>query len=174
MHEQAVQPTTTNDTPAIFEQKVEQFAGQVIADMAAGMSGVMVQVDNVRFEVATAETFTGDNYDLICYMDSFHDMGNPLGAVAYARRRLSRNGSIMLVEPVASDRPEENFHALGRLFYAASTAFCVPNSHSQPGGYTLGAQAGPAQTERIINTAGYSMFRIARQTPINLIYEAKA
>ncbi len=27
--------------------------------------------------------------------------------------------------------PEDNFNTIGRMFYAASTALCVPHSHSE-------------------------------------------
>jgi SAM-dependent methyltransferase len=128
---------------------------------------------NVFFEQYSADNFPGEDYDLICFMDAFHDLGNPLKAVELSRTKLAENGSLMLVEPAASDNPEENFHPVGRLFYSASTMFCVPNSHSQDGNYSLGAQAGPAKTEEIISKAGYSNFRIASSTPVNFIYEAK-
>lgn len=130
-------------------------------------------LNNVHFEVAAADNFQGDNFDLICYMDAFHDMGNPYKAIAYARKKLAQNGSVMIVEPASSDKVEENFNPIGRMFYAASTTVCVPNSHSQEGGYCLGAQAGPAKVEAIIREAGFSRFKVALQSPVNLIFEVK-
>jgi SAM-dependent methyltransferase len=128
---------------------------------------------NTHFEVASADNFDGDDFDLICFMDSFHDMGNPLVAVSHARSTLASGGSVMLVEPASSDRVEENFNPLGRMYYGASTALCVPNSHSQEGDYCLGAQAGPARVEAIVRDAGFTTFRIADRTPVNLVYEAR-
>lgn len=128
---------------------------------------------NVHFEVAAGDNFHGDDFDLICYMDAFHDMGNPYKAISYARKKLAPKGSILLVEPAASDKVEENFNPVGRMFYAASTAVCVPNSHSQEGGYCLGAQAGPAKIEAIVREAGFTRFKIAQQSPVNLIFEVK-
>ena len=130
-------------------------------------------VKNVHFEVAAADDFQGGTFDLICFMDAFHDLGNPYKAISHARRKLDKEGSILIVEPAASDKVEENFHPVGRMFYAASTAVCVPNSHAQEGDYCMGAQAGPAQVEAIIREAGYTRFRIAQQSPVNLIFEAK-
>lgn len=128
---------------------------------------------NVTFEVASADDFKEGNFDLICYMDSFHDMGNPLQAIRYAHQKLAEGGSLMLVEPASFDNLEENFNPIGRLYYAGSTALCVPHSHSQEGDYCLGAQAGPAKVEEIAKEAGYKHFRIAQRTPVNLILEVR-
>lgn len=128
---------------------------------------------NVFFEQVDAESYAGDNFDLICYFDCFHDFGNPLQAIRYARNKLSEDGSLMLVEPNAGDKVEDNFNPVGRMFYAASTALCVPHSHSQEGDYCLGAQAGPAVVEEIAHEAGFSYFRIADQNPFNLVFEIK-
>ena len=128
---------------------------------------------NVFFEVAHAEDFSGSNYDLICYMDAFHDFGNPSKAIAYAKNKLSANGTIMLVEPASFDDLEDNFNPIGRMFYAASTTLCVPHSHSQQGSWCMGAQAGPAKVTEIVSGAGFSHCRIAQRTPVNLIFEVK-
>ena len=44
--------------------------------------------DRVRFEVASAATFEGA-FDLVCFFDCLHDMGDPAGACAHARDRLA-------------------------------------------------------------------------------------
>jgi len=79
---------------------------------------------------------------------------------------------LMLVEPAASDNIEENFNPIGRMYYAASTTICVPNSHSQDGDYGLGAQAGVSKVVEIIREAGFREVRIADKTPVNLVFEA--
>lgn len=53
------------------------------------------------------------------------------------------------MEPNASDRVEENLTTVGRAYYSGSTFLCLPNSLSQAGGYSLGAQAGEAAIRRI-------------------------
>lgn len=128
---------------------------------------------NIYFEVANANDFGGDAFDLICFMDSFHDFGNPLKAITNAKNKLTARGSVMLVEPASFDNLEENFNPIGRMFYAASTTLCVPHSNSEEGHYCLGAQAGPKRVEQIVKEAGYTNFKICRRTPVNLIYELK-
>jgi len=66
-----------------------------------------------------------------------------------------------------------NLTPVGRLFYAASTFICTPNSLSQEVGLGLGAQAGEARLRAVFEEAGFRQFRRATQTPFNLILEAR-
>ena len=86
----------------------------------AGQRAREAGLDNVRFEVATAKNYGGRNFDLVCFMDCLHDLGDPLGALLHARDALKPDGKVMLVEPYAGDAVEENLNPVGRLFYAAS------------------------------------------------------
>ncbi len=79
----------------------------------------------------------------------------------------------MLVEPRAGDRVEDNLNPVGRLFYAASTLLCTPNSRSQKVGTALGAQAGEAKLTDLLNEAGFSRVRCAAETPFNMVLEAR-
>ncbi|MBL0740611.1 class I SAM-dependent methyltransferase [Chryseolinea lacunae] len=128
---------------------------------------------NVFFKKVDAEAYEQGNFDLICFFDCLHDLGDPGFALRHARTKLAPSGSLLIVEPNASDNVEENFNPIGRMFYAASTALCVPHAHAEGGDYCLGAQAGPSAIKEIAEDAGFSVFRIAQQTPVNLIYEAK-
>lgn len=129
--------------------------------------------DNIKFEVASAKNFKGENFDLICYMDCFHDLGDPQGAAEHAKKALAKDGTVMMVEPFANDDLENNINPIGRLFYAASVGICVPNSLSQEVGTALGAQAGEANLNDIMQKSGFSIFRRATQTPFNIVFEAK-
>ena len=73
--------------------------------------------------------------------DCLHDMGDPVGAAKHAYESLKDDGTVLLVEPFANDTLDENITPVGRLFYAASTFICTPNSLSQEVGLGLGAQA---------------------------------
>ena len=141
------------------------------ASGAAKQAGL---ADRVRFEVATAKTFPGRDYDLVTVFDCLHDMGDPVGASAHARQSLRDDGSWMIVEPYAGDRLEDNLNPVGRLFYAASTFICTPASRSQEVGRCLGAQAGEARLREVVTEGGFTQFRRAAETPFNLIYEARA
>ncbi len=129
--------------------------------------------DRVSFEVAPASEFTGGPYDLICFFDCVHDMGDPVGAVANARKQIASDGTLMLVEPFAGDKPEDNHNPLGRLFYGASAFFCTANSLSQEVGAAIGAQAGEARLGEVCSDGGFTKFRRATETPFNLVLEAR-
>jgi 2-polyprenyl-3-methyl-5-hydroxy-6-metoxy-1,4-benzoquinol methylase len=128
---------------------------------------------NARFEVASAQTFTGGPYDLVTTFDCLHDMGDPLGAARRIRDMLAPDGAWMLVEPFAADHVAGNLNPVGRVYYSFSTFLCVPNALSQDGGCALGAQAGEAPIGRLAADAGFTRFRRVAETPFNLVYEAR-
>jgi SAM-dependent methyltransferase len=112
--------------------------------------------------------------DLITMFDCLHDMGDPAAAAAAARRALAPDGVLMVVEPAAGNRLEDNLHPLGRVFYGASTLICTPCSLDQPGAAALGPQAGPDRLTALLTDAGFGRVRIASQSPVNLVLEARA
>jgi SAM-dependent methyltransferase len=129
--------------------------------------------NRAKFFQGTAKSYPGDDYDLICYFDCLHDMGDPVGAARHAFESLKDDGTVLLVEPFANDTLDDNINPVGRLFYAASTFICTPNSLSQEVGLGLGAQAGEVRLRKVFNEAGFKQFRRATQTPFNLILEAR-
>jgi 2-polyprenyl-3-methyl-5-hydroxy-6-metoxy-1,4-benzoquinol methylase len=128
--------------------------------------------DRVEFDVATATSFTG-NYDLVCFFDCLHDMGDPAGACAHVREQLTPNGSLMLIEPYANDDLQDNLNPVGAAYYAFSTLLCTPSSLSQDVGAALGAQAGESRLRDIVTGAGFSSLTRVAETPFNIVLEAK-
>src|ERR1700720_4032150 len=129
--------------------------------------------DRVRFDVHSAKTYPAENYDLVCFFDCLHDMGDPVGAMKHVRETMAADGTCMLVEPFANDRLEDNLNPVGRIFYAASTVICTPASLDQEVGMALGAQAGEARLRDVANKGGFTRFRRATETPFNLILEGR-
>ena len=129
--------------------------------------------DRVTFATASAKAYAEGEFDLICFFDCLHDMGDPVGAARHARQALRDDGAVMLVEPFAGNDLAENSNPIGRLYYAASTMICTPNSLSQEVGLGLGAQAGERRLATVMAEAGYRRFRRATETPFNLIFEAR-
>jgi 2-polyprenyl-3-methyl-5-hydroxy-6-metoxy-1,4-benzoquinol methylase len=130
-------------------------------------------VDNAEFAVASATSYPGHGYDLVCYFDCLHDMGDPVGALRHARETLADDGTVMLVEPFANDSLVENLNPVGRMYYAASTLVCTPSSLDQPVALGLGAQAGQQRLGAIAAEAGFGRFRRATETPFNLVLDAR-
>jgi SAM-dependent methyltransferase len=131
--------------------------------------------DRVTFEAASAADYPGTGYDLACIFDALHDMGDPTAALRHIRSTLAPDGALMLVEPNAGDRVEDNINLVGRIFYSASTTICTLHSRAQGGDRAacLGAQAGEARLREVAGSAGFSSVRRATETPFNIVLELR-
>jgi len=137
----------------------------------AGRDGLQ---DQVAFEVASSKSYpVNGRYDLVAFFDCLHDMGDPVGAAKHVLSTLKPDGTWMIVEPFANDRPEENHNPVGRIFYSASTMICTPASLAQEVGAALGAQAGEPRIREVVTAAGFTRFRRVAETPFNLVFEAR-
>jgi SAM-dependent methyltransferase len=140
------------------------------ARMNAFSEGVATRT---HFEVARATDYPRRGYGLICFFDCLHDMGDPVAAARYAASALAPDGTVMLVEPFANDRVEDNLSPVARMYYSASTTMCCAHAISEGGPLALGAQAGEARLTEVFRKAGFTHFRLAVKTPFNLIFEAR-
>ncbi len=142
-----------------------------VARQQAGQAGLG---GRIRFETLDATSYPADGFDLICLLDTLHDLGDPAAALAHARKALAPDGAVLVVEPNAADDYAANLASpLAALSYAASTFQCTPAALAQPGGVALGAQAGPAAVRQLADDAGFSRFRQVSQTPVNVVLELR-
>ncbi|MDN5933200.1 MAG: class I SAM-dependent methyltransferase, partial [Pseudonocardia sp.] len=142
-----------------------------VARKRAAAAGV---ADRARFEVADAAGYPASGYDLVCLLDTLHDLGDPDTAAAHAHRALRPGGSVLVVEPQAADSLAENLaNPLAALSYAASTFQCTPASLAQPGRAAWGAQAGERPVRAALEAAGFREFRRVADTPANAVYAAR-
>jgi SAM-dependent methyltransferase len=130
--------------------------------------------ERVRFEAAKAKEIKEGDFDLITFFDCLHDMGDPQGCASHMRRILKNDGTWMIVEPIAGNKPADNMNPVGRLYYNASTMICVPTSLDQEVGAGLGAQAGEAKLSEMIRGGGFTRVRRATEGPFNMVLEARA
>ena len=130
--------------------------------------------DRVKFIATSAKDIKETDFDLVTSFDCLHDMGDPRGCADHMRQILKSDGTWMIVEPIAGDRPEDNMNPVGRLYYNASTMICVPTSLDQEVGEGLGAQAGEAKLTEVIRSGGFTNVRKATAGPFNMILEARA
>jgi SAM-dependent methyltransferase len=142
----------------------------VAAQRNAAAAGI---VDRVHFAVARAVDYPDQRYGLVCFFDTLHDMGDPVAAARHAEKVLAPGGTVMLVEPFAKNRVEDNLSPVGRLYYGASTMICCAHALSEGGTLVLGAQAGPNRLADVFRKAGFTRFRRAAETPFNLICEVR-
>jgi 2-polyprenyl-3-methyl-5-hydroxy-6-metoxy-1,4-benzoquinol methylase len=131
------------------------------------------KVTNAQFQAADAMSYDGGPYDLITFFDCIHDMADPAGVAAHARKSLKPDGHAMAVEPFANDRLEDNLNPVGRVYYGASALVCVPVSLAK-NGPALGAQAGEQRLRDVfVSQGGFSTLRRATETPFNIVLEAR-
>jgi SAM-dependent methyltransferase len=141
---------------------------------AARRNAVREYVDGrTTFALAHATDYADERYGLICFFDVLHDLGDPVAAAQHAARVLAPGGTILLVEPFANDRVEDNLNTVGQLYYGGSTLLCCAHAISEGGKLVLGAQAGPARLADVFRKAGFTHFRRAAETPFNLIFEVR-
>ncbi len=141
------------------------------ARQAAADAGV---ADNVSFEVAGADAYPAplSGYDLVAFFDCLHDMGDPVGAIRHAASTLTEDGTVLLVEPMAGERVEDNLNPVGRVYAGASVLICTPHAVAE-GGAALGTIATEAALREVVTAGGLSRFRRATETPFNRVFEAR-
>ena len=126
----------------------------------------------MSFEISDAAHIPDEQFDLICFFDCLHDMGDPVGAAARASKVLAPAGSVLIVQPMAGNTVEENFNPIGRTFATVSTLCCTSNSLAHDGP-ALGAVASEAELRSTVLASGFKEFRRATETPFNRIFEAR-
>jgi 2-polyprenyl-3-methyl-5-hydroxy-6-metoxy-1,4-benzoquinol methylase len=150
-----------------FDDHPEAVATARARIAAAGLA------DRVQVEEAWAHAFGGGPYDLVTTFDSLHDQGDPVGIARHVAEQLAPDGTWMIVEPAAGATVRENLTPVGRLYYAASLCFCVPNALAEEGGHSLGAQAGAEPIRRAVQAAGFGHFRRIAHTEFHAVYEVR-
>jgi SAM-dependent methyltransferase len=136
---------------------------------AAEIAGV---AQRTKFQTAGAADFPDHKFDLIAFFDCLHDMGDPLGALKRARATLRADGTVMVVEPMAGAKIEENFNVIGRVFSGASVLCCTPNALAS-GPIALGTIPPDEEFNKIAGAAGFTRFRRATETPFNRVFEMR-
>ena len=129
---------------------------------------------NTTFEVrASNELPQSGDFDLICTLDSLHDMVDPHGAGRSIHGALKPGGVWFIIEPNVSDNLEENLNPVGRVFYSVSMLQCMTASLAH-GGTGYGACMGPAKIRRVADEAGFKSFeRLPIENPFNQYFVAR-
>lgn len=128
--------------------------------------------ERVSFEVASSTSYPGEGYDLVAFFDCLHDIGDPINTIRHAHEALAPDGTVLLVEPAAGARIEDNFNPVGQFYSGASVLVCTPNALAT-GSEALGTVATDEALAAVVYEGGLSRFRRVLETPLNRIFEAR-
>ncbi|MEU7023749.1 class I SAM-dependent methyltransferase [Streptomyces sp. NPDC046203] len=129
--------------------------------------------DRVVFEVASADDYPGAGYDLVCFFNALHDMGDPVAAAEHVLKSLDSDGTWMLVESNVSPEDIDTQTPAARMFMALSAVMCLPVAVAQRGPHALGNHSGEQAFRAIAEEAGFTRWRRANETPVNAVYEVR-
>jgi len=140
------------------------------ADAAAVEAGL---AGRLTYDVGAAGTDVGGDWDVVCFFDAFHHAGDPAATARWVHKSLAPGGSLVLVEFRAHDRLEDDVDPIHRQAYSASALVCVADALAQGATEALGAQSGPRRLCDLLTGAGFSSARVAAETDVNLVVEAR-
>jgi ubiquinone/menaquinone biosynthesis C-methylase UbiE len=116
-----------------------------------------------EFVTARADNYPGTGYDLICFFDALHDMGDPVAAATHAAKTIARDGTVMLVEPFANDRVEDNISPVAQGGLHALPPRNGDTVQPDPGSATLIArELSSFRSTRHVRASGNNMARTER------------
>jgi hypothetical protein len=103
-------------------------------------------------------------------------MGDPVGIASSIKDTLAKDGTFMVVEPMALDGLANNIanNPASGMMYGFGTLVCVPASKAQSVGLGLGPQAGPNKLMELLGEAGFGRVGLAASTTNNLVLQARA
>jgi 2-polyprenyl-3-methyl-5-hydroxy-6-metoxy-1,4-benzoquinol methylase len=110
--------------------------------------------DRVTFRVRDVADADAGAYDLAVIIEAIHDMTQPAGVLASARRMLRAGGSLL----VADEKSEDAFTAPGgdleRFFYGFSILTCLPAAMTERPTAAIGTVIRPDTMARLAAEAG--------------------
>lgn len=131
------------------------FIGYDISPEEIAMARRDVTAPNVTFELAGVEDLpTTPGFDLITSFDVIHDLVDPDVGLASIRRALTQGGRLLMMEPAASSKLEENLTPRAALLYGVSTMHCMTQSLAR-GGKGVGTAWGRQEIEAAGRKAGF-------------------
>jgi 2-polyprenyl-3-methyl-5-hydroxy-6-metoxy-1,4-benzoquinol methylase len=147
---------------------------------AAGIVGMDPDAESIKRAKSAfpalkfvSEMPTGESFDLITLCDVLHDLAEPEKTLQEVRARLKPDGTLLIIEPKAADRLEDNRNPVAATFYGFSLFHCMTQSLAR-GGPGLGTCLGPAATEALVRRAGYTRFqRLDIKSLTNLFYSVQ-
>lgn len=131
-------------------------------------------LEHVEFRAASiADIAKDDGFDFATMFDCLHDLSEPTQTLGQVRALLKPDGVLMVMEPKAADRLEDNINPLGAIYYGFSIFHCMTQSLAQ-GGPGLGTCMGPARTMELLREGGFSdVAQLPIKSQTNLFFAAR-
>ena len=107
---------------------------------------------------STGELGSEEQFDLITACDCVHDFAAPVETLKEIHGLLKTDGVLLVIEPKAADRLEDNRNSIGTMYYGFSV-FHTGRPLAQ-GGPGLGTCMGPARARALLREAGFTRFEI--------------
>lgn len=99
-------------------------------------------------------------FDVVTAFECVHDMPDPVGVLAAARRMVRDGGFVLVMD----ERTQERFTApagpVERLFYGYSLGVCLPDGMSQPGSVGTGTVLRPDVLDGYARAAGFAGVKV--------------
>lgn len=87
--------------------------------------------ESVRFVRSDVTAYEGEPADLITVFEALHDMRDPVGALAAARRLTLPNGAVLIGDEKVAERFTAPGDEVERLNYAFSVLHCLPATRAE-------------------------------------------
>lgn len=127
----------------------------------------------VVFAVASANELPHNQFDFVSALDMVHEVADPVDLLTAIRQALTRDGSCLMMEMNVSPHVHENQTAVGRLFYAVSTLYCIAISLAE-GGPAIGAMMDEPTARQLAAQAGFGIFnKLQLDDPFSALYELR-
>jgi SAM-dependent methyltransferase len=115
--------------------------------------------DRVRFHTADGATIDA-TADLAMAFECIHDMPNPVEVLGAARKALSDDGAMLVVDERTRDRFDGSFDAVEAYFYGWSIFDCLPAGRAATPSAATGTVMRPGTLRGYAEAAGFTGFEV--------------
>jgi hypothetical protein len=134
-----VQLPVAAGVPELISARKRAFLGAHAGEMVL-IGGAVCALGPADLFLGIAAAAAGDQQAGAAHLGQAAAQADRIGALAEAARVLAPGGTVLIIEPRAADRFEDDFtNPYARVGYAVSTMACTPSALSQPGQAALGA-----------------------------------
>lgn len=120
----------------------------------AAEAGVDERVTLTRGDAAALDD--EGTYDLVTIFEALHDMGDPAGALAAARRALTDDGSLILADERVGEAFRSDPGLVERFMYGWSAVHCVPATMAEDPVEVCGTVLREPTVRRLAAEAGFA------------------